>query len=284
MIYYKKQSFGLIFLFNLIVFCISAVDNSGEYKNFNEAKSSINSSLGGAFAFGNQNRVNLDGKDLNQAFDKLSLFVKKAANGDKDLLNPLTKVEDAHNSIINTIKIVDRSYLSKIPLSLDNINKAEKEFSKLKTVNSNLLSVQKDLLKVIFIRSAKKEARDLLNIYINGLMALITRAGSNLNAEKASISQPNPSGKVPLVQQSYPAEVYKKLGIDKNSTVYNLFGLKNNASPAEVNSAYKKLSVKWHPDKNSDKLAGEIFKLISSAKNCIIEGNANSANASCRVN
>jgi curved DNA-binding protein len=34
---------------------------------------------------------------------------------------------------------------------------------------------------------------------------------------------------------------------------YEILGLKPNATDAEIENAYKKLSGQWHPDKNTDK-------------------------------
>jgi curved DNA-binding protein len=49
-------------------------------------------------------------------------------------------------------------------------------------------------------------------------------------------------------------DYYKDLGIEKNAT------------PAEIKNAFRKLAVKYHPDKNSgDKSAEERFKVISEA-------------------
>lgn len=48
--------------------------------------------------------------------------------------------------------------------------------------------------------------------------------------------------------------------------LYEILGVAKTASPAEIKSAYRKLAVKYHPDKNpGDKAAEEKFKKISAA-------------------
>ena len=47
---------------------------------------------------------------------------------------------------------------------------------------------------------------------------------------------------------------------------YEILGLKKGASEAEIKSAFRKLAVKYHPDKNKgDKKAEEKFKEINEA-------------------
>lgn len=48
---------------------------------------------------------------------------------------------------------------------------------------------------------------------------------------------------------------------------YELLNLERTASPTDIKKAYKKLAVKWHPDKNpgDPEGAGEMFKLIAEA-------------------
>mmetsp|Transcript_20477 Transcript_20477/g.21142 ORF Transcript_20477/g.21142 Transcript_20477/m.21142 type:complete len:361 (+) Transcript_20477:49-1131(+) len=48
---------------------------------------------------------------------------------------------------------------------------------------------------------------------------------------------------------------------------YEILGLERNASEADIKKAYRKLAIKWHPDKNPDDPQGaaEMFKLIAEA-------------------
>lgn len=45
---------------------------------------------------------------------------------------------------------------------------------------------------------------------------------------------------------------------------YNILGIKESSSQDEIKTAYKKLALKWHPDKNRDNAieAEEMFKMV----------------------
>jgi DnaJ family protein B protein 4 len=53
----------------------------------------------------------------------------------------------------------------------------------------------------------------------------------------------------------------KKMGVD----YYNILRVNRNSTDEDLKKAYKKLAMKWHPDKNSDSEAESMFKQISLA-------------------
>lgn len=74
-------------------------------------------------------------------------------------------------------------------------------------------------------------------------------------------------------QAKNPIDPYTALGIrqgEKNP--YVILGLSENATHGEVNSAHRKLTILWHPDRHSDKDTNEVMKLINWARDSIITG------------
>lgn len=58
-----------------------------------------------------------------------------------------------------------------------------------------------------------------------------------------------------------------------NESYYNLLGIQNNASKEEIKRAWRKLSFKYHPDKNNDPVSNEAFNKINEAYNILSNEN-----------
>jgi hypothetical protein len=59
--------------------------------------------------------------------------------------------------------------------------------------------------------------------------------------------------------------------LSQKSKYYELFGLKNNASKSDIKRAYRKLAMQFHPDKNPDPKANELFIKLTEAYEYLIE-------------
>src|SRR5437868_13472910 len=61
----------------------------------------------------------------------------------------------------------------------------------------------------------------------------------------------------------------------KFTKCYKILGINKNATEKDIKNAYRRLAIKWHPDKNinSQKIAEEKFKEIINAYEFLLESN-----------
>lgn len=59
--------------------------------------------------------------------------------------------------------------------------------------------------------------------------------------------------------------IFSHLALSGKKDYYELLGVKKNASDREIKKAFRKLSLKYHPDKNKDANAENIFREIAEA-------------------
>ncbi|CAA7058846.1 unnamed protein product [Microthlaspi erraticum] len=66
------------------------------------------------------------------------------------------------------------------------------------------------------------------------------------------------------------------MNIKRNNDYYKILGLEKNCSVEEIRKAYRKLSLKVHPDKNKAPGSEEAFKKVSKAFTCLSDGDSRS--------
>lgn len=69
-----------------------------------------------------------------------------------------------------------------------------------------------------------------------------------------------------------------------SSDYYKVLGLKKSASLKDVKSAYRKLALMWHPDKNSAPEASENFRKVAEAYEVLSDKDSRARNLGQRRN
>lgn len=94
-----------------------------------------------------------------------------------------------------------------------------------------------------------------------GLIALLlhmhgAKTGIEIRNESAQSSAPQET------TQFAPA-VYAKLGLSTKASPYEILGVAETANRDEIKNAYRKKTLEWHPDKNSDPMAKDVIQLTN---------------------
>jgi DnaJ family protein B protein 12 len=93
-----------------------------------------------------------------------------------------------------------------------------------------------------------------------------TNSSEGLRNRKKPESRPSEDSKPGLQNKTYTKEQLAEVEKIKNcKDYYELFGISKDASEGELKKAYRKLALKFHPDKNSAPGADEAFKVIGHA-------------------
>ncbi|EGF99840.1 uncharacterized protein MELLADRAFT_94057 [Melampsora larici-populina 98AG31] len=100
-----------------------------------------------------------------------------------------------------------------------------------------------------------------------------TTTNSNNSAPKPSNSIPNE----PLSYKPAQLEIVKKIRKCKPTDYYEILELKRDCEDGQVKTAYRKLALALHPDKNSAPGADEAFKMVSRAFQVLSDPNKRSA-------
>lgn len=95
----------------------------------------------------------------------------------------------------------------------------------------------------------------------------------NVNAREIPIG--SSSLELPRDDSNYTEENVKLVrDIRKKKDYYLILGVEKNCSVEEIKRAYRKLSLKVHPDKNKAPGADEAFKIVSKAFRCLSENDS----------
>lgn len=84
--------------------------------------------------------------------------------------------------------------------------------------------------------------------------------------EEVPPSEQQPKSEPPAKKEKstlFAETVYKKLGLSSAATAEQVLGVSKDASADDIKAAYRKKTLYWHPDKNSDPMAQEVIQLIN---------------------
>lgn len=95
----------------------------------------------------------------------------------------------------------------------------------------------------------------------------VYRKASDGSSSSASSSSPNQGSQRPFTPEQEAGA--KKIILIAKKGHYDVLGVSKSASDDEIKKSYRKLALKFHPDKNSAPSAEAAFKHISSAMDCL---------------
>lgn len=118
------------------------------------------------------------------------------------------------------------------------------------------------------------------NVSVNDLFAACEKLDSErpppteekLSGPTSKESKPSSSSECTNSERSYTEENVKLIReVKRNNDYYTVLGVEKTCSVEEIRKAYKKLSLKVHPDKNKAPGSEEAFKKVCKAFKCLSE-------------
>ena len=99
-----------------------------------------------------------------------------------------------------------------------------------------------------------------------------TTASSQTSKTKAtSATSSKPEAEAPKKPDYTPQQVSLCKEILRKKDYYEILGLQRNCTEDDIKKSYKKLAIKFHPDKNRAPQASEAFKKVSAAYACLTD-------------
>ncbi len=153
--------------------------------------------------------------------------------------------------------VKNKGSISLFELPNFNLNKLPKPvrsiFEKL-SITDLQLSTKKETQEAII-----QGTSNLANQNINVLFRISPKKTEKqiIVADKKAI----PVGKVPGSLKAFTA-----IGLKPGAPWFEVLGVAEPATTKEVNKAYRRLALKWHPDKCKEEICAEVFTIITNAK------------------